>query len=409
MQPQQEQRRLTWEQADSEIRWLMGHLGAGFQERVDEADAVLWGPLSDYDRHLARSKFGELTCALASYFHRDRELPQQNLSAEEDRVLTLAVLARACGEHSVLGWQERIARIANADDRTYRSLHFEIETAGILARSSDHTVEFVPEDGPAKNCDLRIGGFIDVECKRLDGRRRQDQNSADFWRRLRDMLWQRVASLGNEYVFIVEVAGAPTNDDLAWLLQEARLQLSDDSEASGATDDDRVRFWFKRSPVRIVNGQLEGAGMPVEVLETFDFGRFEARAELDEDRRNLVDGVACTFAFKSGAELDLVKSAKRVIRKARRQLPKDRPSLVVVDAYEPILELPLEERAATREQIYAGLQADLADHGRPTGVILAAPDNDVGLGKRSMVYAGNPQPSAPFPAGFELFTGWAPA
>jgi hypothetical protein len=42
------------------------------------------------------------------------------------------------------------------------------------------------------------------------------------------------------------------------------------------------------------------------------------------------------------------------------------------------LKLPLQERAAVRAQICAGLTADLEKHGRPTGVILAAPDNDVG-------------------------------
>lgn len=105
----------------------------------------------------------------------------------------------------------------------------------------------------------------------------------------------------------------------------------------------------------------------------------------------------------------MVRDATRVLNKARSQLPKDRPSIAMIDAYEPLLQFPPSEREAQRRLIYTALEETLTKHGRPTGVFLAAPAPAEEHVTRSFVYAGNKQPSTPFPEKFALFSGWAPA
>jgi hypothetical protein len=263
---------------------------------------------------------------------------------------------------------------------------------------------FIPEDSPDKKCELRIGNLVDVECKRIEGRLRGDRHTSDVWRRLKHGLWD-VAVVGSEYVFVVETVGAPAADDIPWIIAQARKLLIRDGVASVATDDERVRCQFGMRPLKVANNQIEIRGLPPDMLRRFDVGQVEPIGEVENGV--FQKGVACTFAFRSIQELDLARSAKRVLKKARTQLPKDRPSIVMIDAYEPLLELPNSDREAKRRLIYSTLEAELKGHGRPTGVLLAAPE-PVQRVERTFVYVGNSEPSTPFPEGFELFSGWQP-
>ncbi|MGW2125895.1 hypothetical protein [Streptomyces sp. NPDC001758] len=398
---------MTWAQVDDTVNWLIGQLGDSYIDRVDAAAAALSGPMNDDERHLRRMKHGELPCALASLRGRDRQRPVQGVTREEERALTLGALARACEEHNVRGWRERLARVVTVDDRTYRSIHFEVECAAIFARSGDNEIEFVPEGDPNKSCEMRIANLVDVECKRLEGKLSRDRRTPDLWRRLQQSLWKRVAALGSEYLFVVETAGPPTDADISWIVARARELLVESREISVATDDERVRCHFSRAPVTVTTEGLRAQGMPIELLRGYELGRVETRAVVEDNA--ICDGIVCTFAFRADRELDMVHSVRKVMGKARGQLSRDRPSITVVDAYEPLLELPPVEREAQRRLIYSALEADLDRRGRPTGVFLAAPAPDQDLVTRTFVYAGNKNPSTPFPEAFELFSGWTPA
>lgn len=388
------------------VTWLISQLGADYIDRVDAAAVALFEPMSDDERHLCRVQHGELACALASLRRRGRQRQVQGVTREEERVLSLGVLARACEEHDVRGWRERLARVVTADDRTYRSIHFEIECAAIFARSGDNEIEFVPEDSTSKTCELRIAGMVDVECKRLEGRLRRDRRTPDLWRRLRQSLWKNVVIIGSEYVFAVETSGPPTDADISWIVARAQELLVEYGETFTATDDERVRCRFVRAPVAVTTNGLQWRGMPMEVLKRYDVGGIEPRAVVENNA--ISDGAVCTFAFRANHEFDVAGSARRALGRARGQLPKNRPSIAVVDAYEPLLELPPPEQETQRRLIYSALEADLDKHGRPTGVLLAAPAPDADPVTRTFVYAGNKEPSAPFPDAFELFSDWTP-
>jgi hypothetical protein len=101
--------------------------------------------------------------------------------------------------------------------------------------------------------------------------------------------------------------------------------------------------------------------------------------------------------------------ARRVLSKARKQLPKDRPSIAFIDAYEPLRDLTPSDREPQRRLIYAAVKRELEKRSHPTGVVLAAPEPDDDPVRRTFIYTGNGDPSAPFPTSFELFSGWAPA
>ncbi len=174
---------MTWEQVDDLVTWLVGQLGDGLVAAIDDAE-VVFGPLSDDERHRVRSRHKELPPALASLRRRDRQQPLGLLPAEERRAITLGLFARICADRNVGGWQERLERVINADDAQYRSAHFEFECASLLTWQSVRKVDFVSEDEPGKTCEMRIDGLVDVECKRLQGRSQLDRQTADLWRRL---------------------------------------------------------------------------------------------------------------------------------------------------------------------------------------------------------------------------------
>lgn len=396
---------ITWEWVDEVINWLLIQLGSQLTQQIDEA-AVVFGSMSDDERHRTRARNSELSQALASLKRRNRNQPVGMLPITERRAITLGMFARVCAERGVGGWHERLDRVLTADDILYRSIVIEFEVASFFVAQGPNQVHFLSEQDPGRKAEMRVGDLVDVECKRLQGRTSRDRQAADFWRRLEASLW-KLTELGNEYVFVVEVAGMPLDTDIELVTSAAKDSLRSDQQASIALDEGRVRCEFRRAALVVHQDGIQFRGIPTDILRNYHVGRVDVRAQMEGKTLKL--GVACTFAFKTDEEPDLVRLAKSALKSARKQLPKDRPSIAVVDAYEPLYDLPENERESDRRLIYNALSEELVGHNRPTGAMLAAPQPGEDPETRTFVYVGNPNPSAPFPTSFELFPGWAPA
>lgn len=396
---------ITWEWVDEVINWLIQQLGSELTQQVDDAAAV-FGSMDDDERHRLKARNSELSQALASLKRRDRSQPVGVLPLAERRAITLGMFARLCADRGVGGWSERLVRVLTADDILYRSIVIEFEVASFFVAQGRSHVHFLSEQDSGRKAEMKVGDLVDVECKRLQGRTTRDRQAADFWRRLERSLW-KLTELGSEYVFVVEVAGMPLDTDIDLITSAAEDSLRSIKRTSIALDEGRVRCEFRRSALSVDQDGLQFQGIPTDTLGEYHVGRVDARAHVEG--RTMKAGVACTFAFKTDQEPDLVRLAKRALKSARKQLPKDRPSIAVVDAYEPLYDLPDSERESDRRLIYNALSDELVGHDRPTGVMLAAPQPGEDPITRTFAYVGNPSPSAPFPTTFELFPGWTPA
>lgn len=396
---------ITWEWVDEVIDWLSGQLGSELSQQIEDASAV-FESMGDDERHRAKARHSEFSQALASLERRERSQPVGVLPLAERRAVTLGMFARLCADRGVGGWEERLARVLTADDTLYRSIVVEFEAASLFALRGPNHVRFLSERDPGRKAEMRVGDLVDVECKRLQGRTARDRQTADFWRRLERAFW-KLTELGNEYVFIVEVTGVPLDTDIDLVASAVGDAVRSHQQASIILDDGRVRCEFLRRPLAVDGDGLQFQGISTEILQEYHFGRLDVRAQMEGE--SVKAGVACTVAFKTDQEPDLVRIAKSALKSARRQLPKHRPSIAVVDAYEPLYDLPDSERESDRRLIYNALSDELVRHDRPTGVMLAAPQPGEDPITRTFSYVGNPSPSAPFPAAFELFPGWAPA
>ena len=175
--------------------------------------------------------------------------------------------------------------------------------------------------------------------------------------------------------------------------------LSDASFASEQGVEDRITFDIRRVRLSTRSYGFAASGItPPEPLSSYHVSRVDVRASLEETPK----GVGSTFAFRTRARRDLDRAVRRTLKKARGQLPQDRSSIAVIDAYEALFDLPKAEIEDERQRIYASLQDELRRHSRPTGLLLAAPEPDQQPRLRSYVYIGNPSPASPFPPGFRI-------
>ncbi|MFV1991184.1 MAG: hypothetical protein ACC652_10630, partial [Acidimicrobiales bacterium] len=102
--------------------------------------------------------------------------------------------------------------------------------------------------------------------------------------------------------------------------------------------------------------------------------------------------------------------ALRTTNKARSQLPRDKPSIICLDLYEPLLALGASARDCEQRDVDNGLVALLGKHGRPSGLLYNMPHRDTDdPAARETIYNGNRSPTVPFPPEFELFPRFFPS
>lgn len=401
---------VSWEQVDEIVDWMYAYLGDELGSRVAAA-SELFGSMRDAERDRVRARHSELAHGLASLTRRDRSQPMGVLPLAERRAVVLGMFAQLCERRAVGGWSERFLQVMSADTTKYRSLVFEFETAGLFAFNETMKVEFLPEDGGDRVPD---DDLVDVECKRLSGRSLKDKKTTEVWRLLQRRL-KKVVEDGFEFVFIVEVKGGIENEDVKGIVRAASHCLKDREVAVVQSPDGRIRCEFARRPITETLAGVSGVGLPNHVLDTFHFSMVEMamRARKGDGGLPTIEsgsGHMETFAFRTDEDPDIVKAVKGSLKDARNQLPKDRPSVVAIDAHEPLHDLPPDERAPQRQLLAATIANELGGHGRPTGVVLSAPESgDEDPMGRSSFYQGNPSPSAPFPPDYELHPGWTPA
>ncbi len=124
---------------------------------------------------------------------------------------------------------------------------------------------------------------------------------------------------------------------------------------------------------------------------------------------DLVDVECKRLTHTTAAASSLRARAQRTVNEARAQLPKDRPSIICLDLYEPLLALDEDIRERERRDINDALIDLMRGHGRPTGILYNAPEpGDFDRAGRKGVYNGNKTPTVPFPPDFELFPGFYP-